>query len=67
MAIIYALVARQDVILAHYSTTTGDFINVASMLLKKLALSSTPQATYVHDRYIFNLYITYKIYVSLFV
>ena len=50
MPIIYSLVARRDVILANYSTTSGNFINISNILLNKLPLVDS-QKTYEYDGY----------------
>jgi len=53
MPITYALVARGDVVLAHYTSTSGNFITVTSFLLKKIP-STDDQVSFQHNEHTFH-------------
>ncbi|KAJ2357282.1 hypothetical protein H4S02_012575, partial [Coemansia sp. RSA 2611] len=51
--IIYALVAREQAILAEHSATTGNFQQVTQAILAKIPPNDS-KLTYVYDRYLFH-------------
>lgn len=53
MTIIYALVARKTVILAEYTTSTGNFTTVTQAILEKIP-DNDSKMSYVYDRYLFH-------------
>ncbi|KAI9003696.1 Longin-like domain-containing protein [Gaertneriomyces semiglobifer] len=53
MPIIYALVARDAVVLAEYATTTGNFTTVTQHILERLPEGDS-KMTYVYDQYLFH-------------
>ncbi|KAG0092208.1 Vesicle-associated membrane protein [Podila epicladia] len=53
MSIIYALVARGTVILAEYTSSSGNFTTVTEAILEKIPPNNS-KLTYVYDRYLFH-------------
>mmetsp|Transcript_41536 Transcript_41536/g.97617 ORF Transcript_41536/g.97617 Transcript_41536/m.97617 type:complete len:217 (-) Transcript_41536:25-675(-) len=53
-AIVYALVARETVILAEYAAGTGNFANVTRKILEKMSQADS-KLSYVCDRHIFHI------------
>lgn len=54
MPILYSVVARQDTLLAEYSSSSGNFSTVATRILAKIALTEGSRQAYAYDRHIFN-------------
>eukprot|EP01117_Protostelium_nocturnum_P012250 TRINITY_DN4504_c0_g1_i2.p1 TRINITY_DN4504_c0_g1~~TRINITY_DN4504_c0_g1_i2.p1 ORF type:complete len:222 (+),score=37.48 TRINITY_DN4504_c0_g1_i2:45-668(+) len=54
MPIYYALVSRGDCVLAHFATTSGNFVTYTSLLLSKLSNIESKQASYSSDNYLFH-------------
>jgi vesicle-associated membrane protein 7 len=54
-AIVYALVARETVILAEYATGTGNFASVTRKILEKIPGSSDSRMSYVCDKHVFHI------------
>ncbi|KAG0296209.1 Vesicle-associated membrane protein [Linnemannia gamsii] len=53
MSIIYALVARGNLILAEYTNSSGNFTTVTEAILEKIPPNNS-KLTYVYDRYLFH-------------
>ncbi|KAF9355717.1 hypothetical protein BGX26_006226 [Mortierella sp. AD094] len=53
MSIIYALVARGNVILTEYTSSSGNFTTVTEAILEKIPPNNS-KLTYVYDRYLFH-------------
>jgi len=53
MPISYALVARGDIVLAHYASTSGNFMAITSLILKKVSVTDT-QKSYEFEGYLFH-------------
>mmetsp|Transcript_19263 Transcript_19263/g.45040 ORF Transcript_19263/g.45040 Transcript_19263/m.45040 type:complete len:219 (-) Transcript_19263:216-872(-) len=54
MPLIYALVARESVILAEYTSTSGNFTAVTRRILEKIPPKDS-RMSYVYDRHIFHI------------
>lgn len=54
MPILYALVARQDTVLAEHSAGSGNFTTVSTRILAKISTSTPTRQAYAYDRHIFN-------------
>lgn len=54
-AIVYALVARETVILAEFAAGTGNFASVTRKILEKIPGSTDSRMSYVCDRHIFHI------------
>jgi hypothetical protein len=65
MPILYSVVARQDTLLAEYSSSTGNFSTVASRILAKITLTEGSRQAYAYDRHIFNYVVSWRPRVSL--
>ncbi|KAL8152644.1 hypothetical protein V2J09_010404 [Rumex salicifolius] len=55
MTILYALVARESVVLAEFTATTTHTIASAKKILDELPGTSDTHASYSHDRYVFHV------------
>ncbi|CAG8564957.1 690_t:CDS:2 [Funneliformis caledonium] len=53
MSLIYGLVARGPVILAEYTSSSGNFTQVTQAILEKIPPNNS-KLTYVYDRYLFH-------------
>ncbi|KAG0343861.1 Vesicle-associated membrane protein, partial [Podila humilis] len=53
MSIIYALVARGTIILAEYTSSSGNFTTVTEAILEKIP-DQNSKLSYVYDRYLFH-------------
>jgi hypothetical protein len=53
MPILYALVARKKVVLAEYTSSTGNFPTVTRVLLSKIPESDS-KMSYVYDKHVFH-------------
>jgi vesicle-associated membrane protein 7 len=53
-AIVYALVARETVILAEYAAGTGNFASVTRKILEKISTTDS-RMSYVCDKHIFHI------------
>ncbi|KAF9399741.1 Vesicle-associated membrane protein [Podila epigama] len=53
MSIIYALIAKGTVILAEYTSSSGNFTTVTEAILEKIPANNS-KLTYVYDRYLFH-------------
>ena len=53
MPILYALVSRQDTVLAEYTTSKGNFHLVTMVLLKKIP-NKDSRLSYVYDEHVFH-------------
>ncbi|CAI2182429.1 3431_t:CDS:2 [Funneliformis geosporum] len=53
MSLIYGLVARGSVILAEYTSSSGNFTQVTQAILEKIPPNNS-KLTYVYDRYLFH-------------
>ncbi|KAF9314543.1 hypothetical protein BG003_004091 [Podila horticola] len=53
MSIIYALVAKGTIILAEYTSSSGNFTTVTEAILEKIPPNNS-KLTYVYDRYLFH-------------
>ena len=53
MTILYALVARQNVVLAEYTFTSGNFPTITRVLLGKIP-PEDGKMSYVYDQYVFH-------------
>ncbi|KAG0007402.1 Vesicle-associated membrane protein [Entomortierella chlamydospora] len=53
MSIIYALIARGNVILTEYTSSSGNFTTVTEAILEKIPPNNS-KLTYVYDRYLFH-------------
>ncbi|KAF9916873.1 hypothetical protein FBU30_001111 [Linnemannia zychae] len=53
MSIIYALVARGNLILAEYTNSSGNFTTVTEAILEKIPPNNS-KLTYIYDRYLFH-------------
>jgi hypothetical protein len=53
-AIVYALVARETVILAEFAAGTGNFASITRKILEKIP-STDSRMSYVCDRHIFHI------------
>jgi len=53
MPISYAVIARGDIVLAHFASTSGNFVTVTSILLSKIP-STDAQMSYQYDRFMFH-------------
>lgn len=54
MPILYALVARQDTVLAEHSASSGNFTTVSTRILAKISTNTPTRQAYAYDRHIFN-------------
>jgi len=54
MPISYAVIARGDAVLTHYTSTSGNFITVTSFLLQKISLNDS-QVSYSYDGHMFHI------------
>jgi len=54
MPIIYSLVARGSVVLAEFTSTSGNFTTVTRRILDKIPVSNDSKMSYVYDRHIFH-------------
>ena len=60
MTILYALVARQNVVLAEYTFTSGNFPTITRVLLGKIP-PEDGKMSYVYDQYVFHYIVEKKL------
>lgn len=53
MPIVYALIARKKIVLAEYTSSTGNFPTVTRVLLAKIPESDS-KMSYVYDKHVFH-------------